>query len=76
MEIEEKPIVVTYEFKLPDHRYELEKFQIADKMYSALIDIDNQCRSCLKHRELTDEMYSLLDSLRDLVIESGVRNLE
>lgn len=49
MSDEENPIVVTYEFCLPEHQADLWRVQNAWKMYNALLDVESFCRREVKH---------------------------
>lgn len=75
-EDKKEPIRVTYEFCLPEHKYDLKKFQVASDMVSALYDIDELCRRFLKNRDCSRDTEIFVESIREYVTESGVRDLE
>lgn len=62
---------VTLTFDLPDERIELFTALCGGQYASALIDIDNFAKACLKH---DGDPQAALEDIRQAVVESDVWN--
>ena len=68
---------VIFEYDTREEKNELLLHCAASDLYRALNDIDNKCRSAIKHdNDITDYMEIFLQEIRDLITESGARLLE
>ena len=60
----DRPIMVIYQYALPDHVHDLRLVQCADDMYELLTEIDNRCRSYLKYGQDDLTLDSFCEELR------------
>ena len=58
-----------FKFDLPDEQPEFELCVNARDYYCALSDIDNECRNLMKHGDISNETYKILEKLRCMVPE-------
>lgn len=66
-------MIAKLEFNLPEERSEYEMYYQAPKMHSALLGIDNYCRSQIKHNSnLTESAIFELETIRNIIREEGI----
>lgn len=67
---------VTYEFEDAscEDSVDLQIFQSAQKLYSAIHEIDNLCRNAQKYMDKVPE--NLPDQIRSIIVESGYHYIE
>ena len=69
---EDKQILVTYTFYLPDHQDELKTFSKAGDYSSMLWDIHNRCRTVWKYDDkASDELVTFAEEIGQMCYESG-----
>ncbi len=59
--------VATLRFTLPDEQGEFDAARLGSKALAALWDIDQRCRSLLKHGSPTDETARLAEEIRGMI---------
>lgn len=59
--------IATLRFSLPDEEHEFRTAQQGRAAKSALWDIDQHCRSLLKHGEPTPEQRQLAEEIRNMI---------
>lgn len=59
--------IATLKFILPDEEHEFRTAQQGQAAKSALWEIDQHCRSLLKHGEPTDEEARLAEEIRSMI---------
>jgi len=57
----------TLEFDLPDDQADFDAARLGRTALSALWDIDQKCRSALKHGEPGDEAAAYLEAIRQMI---------
>ena len=71
-------IIYELDSENPDHRGDIEVMHNARKYWSALWEIDQKVRYWQKHGD--DGEYEtaskILDAIRDMIIETGARNID
>ena len=55
---------VTYEFSLPEDDHQEMIVRNAIRFYRGLCEIDNLCRRQMKHGDISEETYKILDEIR------------
>lgn len=74
---EQKSVIVTYQYQLPEHIYELKLVNKAPDFMDALHEIENKCRNVLKYLEdPSDDLYEFAEQVKEIVSESGVWEIE
>lgn len=64
---------VTFEFEGVDDAYDLKLHQRVNEMYSAITEISDKIRSCLKYSDLNhDVLVSTLEDCRKLCFIEGI----
>jgi hypothetical protein len=64
---------ITLKFKIPEEREEADEAVNAGKAWSCLHNIDNYCRSALKHDDGVSETTAVyLEKVRDIICEGGI----
>jgi hypothetical protein len=58
---------VTLRFTLPDEQAEFDRARLGAAAINALWDIDQHCRSTLKHGEPTQEERTLAEAIRRMI---------
>lgn len=70
---EPHPIEVVWKFRLPEHEDEMNRMQHANIFYSALMDIDQKCRTLLKYGEnVSDEMEQFAEEIREICHQADI----
>ena len=64
---ETKQIEVTIKFYLPDHEHEVHQYLNSSKAYSVLFDVDQMCRTQLKHGDGDEKVDAFAQRIRDEV---------
>lgn len=59
--------IVTFTFDLPEDHAEFDAARLGRTALSVLWDIDNHCRSVLKHGEPSDETAAILEAIRRMI---------
>jgi glutamate-1-semialdehyde aminotransferase len=59
--------VATLRFNLPDEQGDFDAARLGHKALTALWDIDQRCRSLLKHGSPTDEEARLAEEIRGMI---------
>ena len=57
----------TLEFDLPDEQGEFDAARLGSKALTTLWDIDQRCRSLLKHGDPSDETARLAEEIRGMI---------
>lgn len=57
----------TLEFDLPDEQGEFDAARLGHKALTTLWDIDQRCRSLLKHGDPSDETARLAEEIRGMI---------
>jgi hypothetical protein len=57
----------TLSFNLPDEQGEFDAARLGHKALTTLWDIDQRCRSLLKHGDPSDETARLADEIRGMI---------
>jgi hypothetical protein len=57
----------TLSFNLPDEQGEFDAAQLGHKALTTLWDIDQRCRSLLKHGDPSDETARLAEEIRGMI---------
>jgi hypothetical protein len=57
----------TLSFNLPDEQGEFDAARLGHKALAALWDIDQRCRSLLKHGDPSDETARLAEEIRGMI---------
>jgi len=57
----------TIEFDLPEEAEEYKIYSNALDMASVLHEIDNYCRSCVKHDDIPEDTIYRLERIRDMI---------
>ena len=68
-------VTITHEFDANCEQFEISTLMQSSNFQSLLIDIDNELRGKIKHGEnswLDEDTVDYLQSLRDMISESGV----
>jgi len=66
MEQEERPIIVTYTYELPEHQHALWLAQNAEKMRNVLDEIYEACRIKWKHGD-DEKVATFAEDISDLI---------
>ena len=67
---------VTLRYTLPDEQAEYDAARLGRDACAALWDIDQRCRSLLKHGELSDETERLAEEIRQMIRNTCPEALE
>ena len=67
---------VTLRYRLPDEQAEFNAARLGNKMAAALWDIDQRCRSLIKHGEPSEETAALAEEIRQLIRDGCAEALE
>lgn len=59
--------IVTLRYTLPDEQAEFDAARLGSEARSILWDIDQRCRSLLKHGEPSDETANLAEEIRAMI---------
>jgi hypothetical protein len=59
--------VATLRYRLPDEQGEFDAARLGSKALTTLWDIDQRCRSLLKHGSPTDEEARLAEEIRGMI---------
>jgi hypothetical protein len=60
-------MICTLRFNLPDDQGDFDAARLGSKALAALWDIDQRCRSLLKHGEPTPEAARLAEEIRGMI---------
>ena len=60
---------VTLRYRLPDEQAEYDAARLGRAMAAALWDIDQRCRSLVKHGDPSEETKRLAEEIRDMIRE-------
>ncbi len=69
MESDSNDVIVTYQYGLNEHKFDLWLVQNAFKLYKALDEIDQHCRNIAKHGgdQYTEEVRAFCYTIRDMI---------
>ena len=59
----------TLRYKLPDEQNDFDAARLGRQMAATLWEIDQRCRSLVKHGEPSEETKRLADEIRDMIRE-------
>lgn len=68
--------VITIRYTLPDEQADFDAARLGRAMASALWDIDQRCRSVLKHGDPSDETARLAEEIRQMIRDTCPDALE
>ena len=68
--------VITIRYTLPDEQADFDAARLGRAMASALWDIDQRCRSVLKHGDPSEETERLAEELRQMIRDECPEALE
>jgi len=60
-------MIATLRFNLPDEQGEFDAARLGHKALTTLWDIDQRCRSLLKHGDPSDETARLAEEIRGMI---------
>jgi hypothetical protein len=60
-------MIVTFRFTLPEEQGEFDAARLGSKALLALWEIDQRCRSLIKHGEPTPEQATLAEEIRAMI---------
>ena len=67
---------VTVTYTLPDEQHEYDAARLGREALSTLWDIDQRCRSLVKHGEPSEEAERLAEEIREMIREGCPEALE
>lgn len=66
---------VTIKLTLPEHRVDLQMLIHADQLYSLLFDIDERCRSIIKHDSCSHDKIEFAQEIRNMINSANVLHI-
>jgi len=63
----------TLTFNLPDDQHEFDLAVHGSDFYSILFDLNNEMRSICKYEEHSDEVYDIVERLRNMLLQGTNR---